>query len=562
MFRNWAPLVIALLMAVIFAVMGVNPPAPKDLNTPANQFSSARAMTDVRIIAAKPHPTGSEENANVRTYLSRRLIELGAEVSVSKAQLGERSLARLNKWSGANNSEQDIFNVIGVLPGKDPKKPAILLMAHHDTVWGSPGAADDTIGIASILEITRALKERGVLDRDLIILFTDAEELGLVGAINFFKSHSLRDKIGAVVNFEARGGGGTANMFQTSSGNGAAAKLFARHVKNPSTSSLSIFVYNILPNDTDLTPALEKDYVAYNIANIGLAEYYHSPKIDVSALDEGTLQHMGSQGLDLTRALLSTDELPVKTADKTFFDLFGFFTIIYPPFFGWIFLALGGAFYLSSLNYSTQRKDVLIGAVKMIGFLLIGGVLLYGLNLLSGSGRGANYYDRLAAIPKLEVTAFLLCLSMLFAIFGYKNLSSNERFGAVLPIFIVAVLGQAFAPTATYFISLPILLCGIVSLAMRKWPDKKLTYAVNITVAALVSGYMLSLGHLLMLGVGPDMLSVVILPASILGVSVFPLYKGIKSRANTNIAIAAFIGSAALALWVRVDPIASTIPLY
>ena len=97
---------------------------------------------------------------------------------------------------------------------------------------------------------------------------------------------------------------------------------------------------------------------------------------------------------------------------------------------------------------------------------------------------------------------------------------------------------------------------------MRKWPDKKLTYAANITVAALVSGYMLSLGHLLMLGVGPDMLSVVILPASILGVSVFPLYKGIKSRANTNIAIAAFIGSAALALWVRVDPIASTIPLY
>ena len=86
-------------------------------------------------------------------------------------------------------------------------------------------------------------------------------------------------------------------MFQTSSGNGAAAKLFARHVKKPSTSSVSILVYNILPNDIDLTPALEKDYVAYNIANIGLAEYYHSPKIDVSALDEGTLQHMGSQGL-------------------------------------------------------------------------------------------------------------------------------------------------------------------------------------------------------------------------------------------------------------------------
>ena len=151
---------------------------------------------------------------------------------------------------------------------------------------------------------------------------------------------------------------------------------------------------------------------------------------------------------------------------------------------------------------------------------------------------------------------------MLFAIFGYKTLSSNERLGAALPIFIVAVLGQAFAPTATYFISLPILLCGIASWAMRKWPDEKLTLGINFIVVILVAGYMLSLGHLLMLGVGPDMLSVAILPAAILGVSVFPLYKGMKSRANTHIAIAAIIGSTALALWVRIDPIASTVPLY
>lgn len=562
MFRKWAPFIFVILFAAMFAAIGVNPPAPKNLNTAANQFSSARAMKDVRIIAAKPHPTGSEENADIRAYLSRRLTELGADVSMSKSQLSERSLARLNKWSGENKTEQDIFNVIGVLPGKDRLKPAILLMAHHDTVWGSPGAADDTIGIASILEIIRALKENGTPERDIIILFTDAEELGLVGAINFFKTHSLRDKVGAVVNFEARGGGGTANMFQTSAGNGAAAKLFARHVKNPSTSSLSIFVYNILPNDTDLTPALEKGYVAYNIANIGLAEYYHSPKIDVSALDEGTLQHMGSQGLGLTRALISADELPVKRPDKTFFDLFGFFTIIYPSFFGWIFLGLGAAFYLGSLDYKESRKDIASGAAKMIGFLLMGGLLLYGLNILSGAGKAANYYDRLAAIPKLEVTALLLCLSMLFVIFGHKTLSGNVRFGAVLPIFILAVLGQAFAPTATYFISLPFLLCGMTSLVTQQWPDKKWTLGINITVAALVAGYMLSLGHLLMLGVGPDMLSVAILPAAILALAVFPIYKGVQRDIKNYIAIAGVIGAVALALWVRLDPIASTVPLY
>ena len=32
------------------------------------------------------------------------------------------------------------INLIGVLPGKDRSQPAVMLMAHYDTVVGSPGA--------------------------------------------------------------------------------------------------------------------------------------------------------------------------------------------------------------------------------------------------------------------------------------------------------------------------------------------------------------------------------------------------------------------------------------
>ena len=562
MLRKWGLLGITLLISIVLAIMAVTPPAPKGLDTPADQFSSARAMKDVAIIAAKPHPTGSAENAIVRDYLSDRLKRLGMEVSLSESYLGERALKRLNKWSGEAKSEQLIVNIIGVLPGEDHSKPAILLMAHHDTVWGSPGAADDTVGIASILEIVGNLKEAGTPKRDLIILFTDGEEVGLSGATDFFKNHPLRDKVGAVINFEARGGGGTVNMFQTSAGNGNVAKLYARAVKQPSASSLSTYVYNVLPNDTDLTPALERDYAAYNIANLGDAKYYHSPKIDAHALDEKTLQHMGSQGLDLTRALLSANDLPAKKADATFFDVFGMFTLIYAPFWGWVFLVFAAIGSVLSVKPKPIGKEIMGGCLKMLGFLLIGGALLSGLNILSGGGQDANYYDRLAAIPKLEWLALFLCLAAFFALFGRKVSSENTRLGAAIPLFSLALLGQLIAPTAAYFLTLSLLLCAAASFAVQRWPNKKISAVIAAALIALVIGYMITLEHLLMLGVGPDMLAVAILPAAIAALAILPLYAGLsKGRANA-LAVSGLAVSIGLALWIRLDPVASTVPLY
>jgi len=562
MLRKWGLLLLTLFISLIFAFIAITPPSPKGVDTATDKFSSARAMKDVRIIAAVPHPTGSEANAKVREYLDHRLTALGLEVSVSESQLDKRSLARLNKWSGESKDAQTIYNVIGILPGQDRSKAALLLMAHHDTVWGSPGAADDTIGIASILEIARAIKEAEPQQRDLIILFTDAEELGLTGAVNFFKDNPLADKIGAVINFEARGGGGTANMFQTSANNGAAVRLYAHTVKEPGTSSLSTFVYSVLPNDTDLTPALKKDYVAYNIANLGQAEYYHSPKIDANALEEKTLQHMGSQGLDLTRALLSADNLPTPKPDAIFFDLFGLFTIIYAPFWGWVFLVIGALCYALSVDRKLPRKDIFDGSIRMLVFLGFGGFLLYGLNNLSGNGPSADYYDRLATIPKLEVLALLTCLATFFAMFGQKNLSVNGRIGAIIPLFILGVLGQTFAPTATYFISLPIMLYGLASLVMQRWPSTMMDSIVSVILGALVFGYMINLGHLLVLGVGSNMLPVIILPVALAILAILPFYQGLSKRIRNSLATSGVVFSIAMALWIRLDPIASTVPLY
>ena len=562
MLKQWSSLFAAIILGCFFAFLATMPPAPRGIDTPDTQFSSARAMEDVRIIAAEPHPTGTPENAKIRDYLKNRMTDLGMEVSINESKLGANSLKRYNRWSGEAKTEQSLFNVIGILPGKDRTKPAVLLMAHHDTVWDSPGAADDTIGIASIFEIIRALKEGGERQRDVIVLITDAEELGLNGAINFFKDNPLREQIGAIVNFEARGGGGKSNMFQTSAGNGDLARVYGRSVKDPSASSLSAYVYEKLPNDTDLTPALGKGYIAYNISIIGRAGYYHSPKIGPDQLEEGSLQHMGSQGLDLTRALVTGDELPVQSANAVFFDVFGLFTIIYAPWWGWIFLLGGTTAYLASIRGHFKRKAFLSGAIKMAGFLLIGALLLYGLNILSGAGKGSNYYDRLAAIPRLEWIALFTCLGIFFAVFKPGRNGPSEYFGTATPILAIGIAGQFFAPTATYFISLPILLGGIAAMATQRWPAALPSTIIRAVIGAIGLGYMLFLGHLLMLGVGADMMSVAILPAALAILLLWPVLPQELPKRFKWMALLFLLLAIAIALWVRFDPMAATVPTY
>jgi len=562
--RKFVPLYAMIFAAIVLAAFAISPPRVSSPNTPANEFSSARAMVDVREISAAPHMTGTPENVQVRDYLGARLTALGFEVSLSKGELNKRALARLNRWSGQERTRQEFVNIIGVRHGTNPNLPALLFMAHHDTVWGSPGAADATIGLASILEIARTLQEAPRPPRDLIVLFTDAEELGLNGARQFFKSHPLADRIGAVINFEARGGGGTANMFQTSAGNSGAARLYARAVREPSTSSLSTFVYSVLPNDTDLTPALERDYTAYNFANIGAAKYYHSPKITAEALDERSLQHMGSQGLDLTRALLSSAPLPKTANDASFFDVFGFFTLVFAPFWGWVFLLLA----VVSLGLSAPRerpvkvtaRDIAIGAAKMLALIIIGGGALYGLNILSGAG--GNYYDRLAAIPKLEFMTATLCGAVFFALFGRGGLPCGARIGIALPLLALGLVLQLYAPTASYFLTIPVMLYGLTVLAKKKLPSERLGTLTAVVFGALVMGYMIGLGHLLMLGVGPDLPSLAIIIMAAGSLFLLPLYQGLSKRAAYGLAAIFFALSLAQALFIRLDPIASTIALY
>ena len=553
-------LIAALVLAALLGIRATTPPAPLGADSPPQLFAAGRAMADVRVIAARPHLAASAENAAVRAHLVARMQALGLAVREVRFTPPAVSAARLAMWSGRQDFAPTFTNVIGVLPGKDRSLPAVLLMAHHDTVGGSPGAADDTAGVAALLETVRAVRAEGQPARDLIVLLTDGEETGLDGAHQFFTADPQRKAVGAVINVEARGGGGRTTLFETSSQNGAAIARAARSIARPAGSSLAVFIYKVLPNDTDLTEALPGPYTAYNFAFIGRPQLYHSPGATPDALDQGALQDMGAQVLDLTRELLRAQPLPGRAPDVVFFDVFGFALVTYPAWAGWVMLGLA----VAGLGLAARRgggwRNGLIGAGRMLGLFVLAGGVLFAMNLLSLAPGEPNYYDRLAAIPRLEVMALAGGLAAFLLVMGAWKPSAAGMAGAALPLLALGAAAQALAPTAAYVVVLPLLLVagGMAAVPVGDGAAR----IAGLIVATLVGGYMIALGHQVMQGVGPGMPVAAVLPLAVAVLALLPLWTGLGMRTARIAAGALLVLAVGVALDVRLDPLADTVPVY
>lgn len=518
-------------------------------------------MADIARIGRAPHPSGSVEHAALRGYLMNRLGRLGLAVHTQEALFPADARDKLNHRSGGSSAEIPLVNIVGVLPGKERNLPAVALMAHYESVWGSPAAADDGAGVASILEAMRALSKERDRRRDVIVILTDGEEAGLNGAKLFFGQAPEAKRIGAIINLETRGGGGKANLFQTSGMNGDVARLWAATAPHPAGTSLATFIYSVLPNDTDLTVALPHGYSAWNFAFIGRPGLYHSPMATPANLDQGSLQQMGEQALGLARAMAKAPELPGKSPDIVFFDVFGLFAVHYAVWWGWAMLIVGFVGYgLLSLRRPDGRA-FLGGAGRMLGLVAVTAGLLYLLNLLSGADGPVNYYDRLSAIPRLQFMAFCASIAVAALLVGRKPDGVAGEAGLVLPVLVGGIAFQVFTPSAAYVLIVPLLLGGAVAF-LRAFGRDSLTRAVGVIVAGVVTGYALMLGYSLLQAVGPTMPMVAVLPLAIAVCALVPLRPALSLRGSQVLATLLLLAAIGIALWVRLDAPAPTIAAY
>lgn len=563
--NRWALFLATLAAGLLWAVIRIQPPAPLPADAPADQFSAARAMADVRVLAREPHPTGSAASAAVLGHLEARLAALGFTTRRVVTPLEGRPARRLAKWGG--DAAQPAISLVAIRPGADPAAPAVALMAHHDSVWASPGAADDVAGVASALEIARAIP-KAAQQRDLVLLFTDAEELGLVGAQAIFadgaKGDPIAGRLGVVINLEARGGGGRTMMFQTGPDNGDLVQLLARSSPDAAASSVAVTVYENLPNDTDFTPVLKRGIAGLNFAFIGEAWGYHSPLMTPDRLEQGAVQHLGDSVLGVTRALLAAEALPGPAPNAVFATFPGLGLIVHSPAAGWGVLALsagllGLAAWWRRGHWTIAASALSFGQAVLV--LVIAGLLMFGLNLVSGSV-GAEYYDRLAALPRLELVAGLAALAALLFAASAPAGTAWDRWLTWPKLCIVAALAvQIWLPGAGPVLAWPALLAALAAAI-----GARISGPMQIVPAALLAipGLALTaeLAHFAFLGVGAPMpWATVGLLIPVLALLAPLVPAGPPRPALTGMAVST-AAAMAVALWVSLDAPAASVPPY
>lgn len=610
-------LVAAILIALWIGVRAATPPAVVPASAPATVFSAERAMGDVRAIAQRPHPATSADILRVRQLLADRLHSLGLQTEERRYLIDPKGFATLHRWNPNASRASEVVDLIGILPGRDRLKPAVALMAHMDTVWGSPGSGDDSVGVASILETLRAIKARGTPERDIVVVLTDGEEIGLSGASAFWPTDGLSDHVGVVINLEARGAGGRATMFETGDLNGNMIRLMAAKVRHPVANSMSVMAYRLMPNSTDFTIARDKGLPGFNFAIMGRPEYYHSPRATIDRLDPRSLQDMGDQALDLTSALVTAKGLPDETADAVFFDVAGRGMVAYPSGTGWLVLLIAAAG-LGAAVAGINRARLLslpaigMGALGLVWLLAHGLLLLTVFNLLSGSVH-PNYYDRLAALPRLEAQALLVSLAALIGWLGWRR--SPQRVLGMVPGVVLAVLGWALggphalillaavagmvaswfapparvsrwggwiagigmlllvaaivqvkAPMAAWIFAWPAMVLALAAVPIA-WGDagfaKPWSWVIPAVALAIVMAPLVPLAHLAFLGIGGPLPQAMLAFLLLIAVAIWPLGRiEAAGRGSLLIVGALLVAALAIAVQVRTDPIAETIPAY
>ena len=353
-------LIVGLVYYSFFSLM---PQKGSPSSVEETKFSTERALIPLKEITKAPHYIGTKEHARVRNYLIGQLEELGLETQVQEGFV-------INpKWKSLDKPK----NIIAQIKGSENGK-SLLLLSHYDSaLTPSYGASDAGSGVVTILETLRAYKASGKKPKnDIIVLFTDAEEVGLDGARLFVNNHPWAKNVGIALNFEARGSGGPSNMIvETNGGNKNLIKAFMEaDVKFPVASSLMYSIYKMLPNDTDSTVLREgADIDGFFFAFIDDHYDYHTANDTYDNLDVNTLQHQGEYLLPLVHYFGDSDLNQLKSLDDHVYINLPFFKIVSYPF-TWVFpmLLVAIVLFIGLIIYGL-RKRVLTGNGVVRGFI-------------------------------------------------------------------------------------------------------------------------------------------------------------------------------------------------
>lgn len=336
-----------ILVSVAFGYYSLLPPPALSADAPNSDFSADRAMRHVEAIAHRPHPMGTAALDEVRRYLTSEIEELDLAPEFQAIWAPD--------YYGPGEPVA-VVNVMARLPGTD-STGTIALMAHYDTVPATPGANDNTSGVATVLETARALIAGPSLRNDVVLLFTDSEEPRPRYGSNAFVSDSpVFDDIALVVNLEALGGSGPSILGETSGPAGWLVERYAAEAPNPTTFSFITETMSLLGGvGTDFDPFRNAGVPGYHFAYMRGSSIYHSPADDLDSVSRDSVQHHGSNTLAIARSFGDADLAAIPdSGEAAYFTLRPFF-VLYPA--TWSIVTAVAAGFLLTLGISRQPRE-------------------------------------------------------------------------------------------------------------------------------------------------------------------------------------------------------------
>ena len=527
----------AFIAAVVCSTIYLQrPPNVVGKDAPASEFSAERAMETLNAIATTPHPIGSSAQEDVRKVILTKLQEIGVEPEV------QSTLVAVPTRNGAVAAT--VKNIIARLEGTDPDAKAILLTAHYDSVPNSPGASDDGSGVVIMLETLRALKAGPPLKNDVICLFNEGEEIGLLGSKAFVDDSPLAKTIALVINLEARGSSGPVFMFETSEKNGWLINQIAEAAPHPFASSLMYSIYTLMPNDTDLTVFKKADISGYNFAFIGGLSHYHSQRDDLQSIDVRSIQHGGSYALPLVRHLGNIALENTKAPNAVYFDILGMTLVTYPG--KWtmpISIALIVMF-VTVFIIGLKRKELSIGGMALgFGTILVSVILAVAMvsfiflvlfNVRNGFSPLRNADIFLTSFVALGIAISSTLILGLNRWITFNNLT----FGASFLWLIIAVAASFMLPGSSYLFQWPLffLLISIGTTFLLKDKEPFSIRSLAVICAGVIPGLILMTASTyniyqgLMLGMLPLLMLLVML--SLIGLVPLLKYVSLPYRWN------------------------------
>ena len=450
------------LLAVLASAAGCGPQG--------DRFVTANARAHVNMLAETigSRPAGSDANRRAREYLVDQLQIAGMQVRVQETDARRPDLGLAGRVS----------NIVGIRQGQIDD--AIAIVAHYDSVPDGPGAGDDAYGSAIAVEAARVLGA-APMRHSLMVLITDSEESGLLGAAGAMSDPAIRDRIAAYLNVEAVGTSGTPLLFETGPGNSWLTSIWARHAPYPRGASFAVEIYKRTPNDTDFSILKRAGIPGLNFAIIGDSTAYHTDRDIAPRLDNESLTTGGENVVAIVAGMDQRDLRARTLQDATHFDLGGSWALSYGPttatIVGVLALALGLLAWIRALTTAVRTTGALRFAVTLVwvaaGAVAVAAAMAGAMALLRALREVYHpWYAQMGRAIAFMITAGIAA-GWLFSRAGalLPARAHAERHPAMvwavtLPAWIaVAAAAMWFAPGAGFLAAVPLLAAGVLLLA-------------------------------------------------------------------------------------------------